>query len=257
MCVNDVLCQGAKPLFFLDYIATANVSAERIAELVKGVSDGCMLAGCALVGGETAEMPGIYADGDYDMAGFAVGMVDESKIVDGSDIKEGDVLIGLPSSGIHSNGYSLVRKILFESKGMDCSDAWPELGGASLGDVLLTPTRIYSREVSAVLSRVRPRAMIHITGGGFYENIPRVIPEGLGVSIDAGAWEVPDIFRFIAGHGNLETEDMFSTFNMGIGYIFVVREAEAGEVLSALAAAGEAPVGIIGRVVRGEGVIIE
>ncbi|MDR1068471.1 MAG: phosphoribosylformylglycinamidine cyclo-ligase [Clostridiales Family XIII bacterium] len=256
MCVNDVLCQGAKPLFFLDYIATGTVRAERVAELVKGVADGCVLSGCALVGGETAEMPGIYADGDYDMAGFAVGIVDEDAIVDGSGIREGDVLIGLPSSGFHSNGYSLVRKIFFESRGMGVADVVPELGGQTLGEVLLTPTRIYAKEVAAVLGRVRPQAMIHITGGGFYENIPRVIPAGLGVHIDAGSWDVPPVFELIARLGNLEAGDLFSTFNMGVGYIIIVRENEAETAIAALAAAGETGARVIGNITRGSGVAI-
>jgi phosphoribosylformylglycinamidine cyclo-ligase len=254
MCVNDVLCQGAKPLFFLDYIATGKVAAERVAELVKGVADGCVLGGCALVGGETAEMPGIYAEGDYDMAGFSVGIVDEDEIVDGSCISEGDVLIGLPSSGFHSNGYSLVRKIFFDVHGMSVEDKIPELGGKTLGSALLEPTRIYTKEVFSVLERMRPQAMIHITGGGFYENIPRVIPEGLGVRIDAGSWEVPTVFDVIASLGKLEREDLFATFNMGIGFIFVVRESSADVALAALAAAGETEARVIGRVVNGSGV---
>jgi phosphoribosylformylglycinamidine cyclo-ligase len=256
MCVNDVLCQGAKPLFFLDYIATGKVSAERVAELVKGVADGCVLGGCALVGGETAEMPGIYAEGDYDMAGFAVGIVDENAIVDGSRVSEGDVLIGLPSSGFHSNGYSLVRKIFFDVCGMSVNDKLPELGGGTLGAALIEPTRIYAKEVASVLESVRPQAMIHITGGGFYENIPRVIPDGLGVRIDANAWNVPEIFNVIARLGNLEKEDLFATFNMGVGFIFVVRESHADSVLGALEAAGETNARIIGRVVSGAGVVI-
>ncbi|MDR2610584.1 MAG: phosphoribosylformylglycinamidine cyclo-ligase [Clostridiales Family XIII bacterium] len=256
MCVNDVLCQGARPLFFLDYIATGKVSAEKIAALVKGVADGCVLGGCALVGGETAEMPGIYAEGDYDMAGFAVGIVDEDKIVDGSYIGEGDVLIGLPSSGFHSNGYSLVRKLFFEIGGMSLTDELPELGGVALGDVLLTPTRIYTKEVLAVLEKNAPLAMIHITGGGFFENIPRVIPEGLGVRIDEGSWDVPPVFSLAARLGNLEREDVFATFNMGIGFIFVVRESHRSDVFAALEDAGETKARVIGRVTRGSGVTI-
>jgi phosphoribosylformylglycinamidine cyclo-ligase len=256
MCVNDVLCQGAKPLFFLDYIATGKVAAERVAELVKGVADGCVLGGCALVGGETAEMPGIYAKGDYDMAGFSVGIVAEGEIVDGSSVSEGDVLIGLPSSGFHSNGYSLVRKIFFDIHGMNVDDKLPDLGGNTLGSALIEPTRIYAKEVASVLNNVRPHAMIHITGGGFYENIPRVIPDGLGVCIDAGSWDVPDIFGVIARLGNLDNEDLFATFNMGIGFIFVVRKSHADLVFEALETAGETNARIIGSVVRGAGVEI-
>jgi phosphoribosylformylglycinamidine cyclo-ligase len=255
MCVNDVLCQGARPLFFLDYIAAGKVGAEKIAELVKGVADGCVEAGCALVGGETAEMPGFYAEGDYDMAGFAVGMVDEESIIDGSAVQEGDLLVGIPSSGIHSNGYSLVRKIFFDLHGFDVSSKVDGLE-SSLGETLLTPTRIYAKVIFAVLGHLRPNAIIHITGGGFYENIPRVIPAGLGVKVDPGAWNMPPIFNAICHYGDLELSEMFSTFNMGIGMILVVSPSDRQAALNALENAGETGASVIGEVVKGEGVTL-
>jgi phosphoribosylformylglycinamidine cyclo-ligase len=235
MCVNDVLCQGAQPLFFLDYIATGKVHAEKTAEIVKGVADGCLLAGCSLVGGETAEMPGFYQDGEYDMAGFAVGIVDRDKIVDGHGIKSGDVLIGIPSSGVHSNGFSLIRKLFFEKLGMAATDYVEELG-ATIGETLLTPTRIYSDVCRAVLPKVDVKGMIHITGGGFFENIPRVIPEGLGVKIDRNAWEPLPIFRHIQSKGGIEDREMFSTFNMGIGLIMIVSPQDADRAVSLISA---------------------
>ncbi|MDR0596039.1 MAG: phosphoribosylformylglycinamidine cyclo-ligase [Clostridiales Family XIII bacterium] len=253
MCVNDVLCQGARPLFFLDYIATGHVSAEKVAELVKGVADGCELAGCALVGGETAEMPGFYAEDDYDMAGFCVGIVDRDSVIDGSRVAEGDLLIGVPSSGIHSNGYSLVRKLFFENLGIGVHDTVDGLDGP-LGEALLTPTRIYTKEVMSVLPAASPHAIVHITGGGFYENIPRVLPEGLGVQINLGTWEVPPIFNIIQSLGGMGSEDIYSTLNMGIGLIFVVAERDRAAVLNALEAAGENGAAVIGKVVKGEGV---
>jgi formyltetrahydrofolate-dependent phosphoribosylglycinamide formyltransferase len=260
MCVNDVLCQGARPLFFLDYIATSRVSAEKIAELVKGVADGCALSGCALVGGETAEMPGFYGADDYDMAGFAVGMVDEAEIIDGSRVAAGDVIIGLPSSGIHSNGYSLVRKVFFEIAGLTVNDRADGLDG-TLGETLLTPTRIYAKPITALLSRTgtgepgagRPTGMLHITGGGFYENIPRILPEGLGVEIDTDAWTRPPIFDAIMRYGNVAERDMFAAFNMGVGFMIVTRRADADATLSILKEQGE-DARIIGSVVPGEGV---
>jgi phosphoribosylformylglycinamidine cyclo-ligase len=254
MCVNDVLCQGAKPLFFLDYIATGKVSAEKIALLVKGVADGCALAGCALVGGETAEMPGFYAEDDYDMAGFAVGIVDEDKIIDGSSIKEGDILIGIPSSGLHSNGFSLVRKLFFENLGMKVTDTLEETG-TTLGEELLTPTNIYTKAVSALLKEVNPSALIHITGGGFYENVPRVIPKGLGAEITKGTWQIPKIIEVIQREGAMKDEDIFATLNMGIGLIAVVKKEDEQKAIKALRAAGEEATKI-GRIVKGSGVII-
>jgi len=254
MCVNDVLCQGAKPLFFLDYIATGKVEAEKVADIVKGVADGCVLGECALVGGETAEMPDFYADGEYDMAGFAVGVVDRSKIIDGSKIKKGDVLVGIPSSGIHSNGYSLVRKLFFDKMKLKATDYVAELG-KTLGNALITPTKIYTKACNAVLSKEKVSGIIHITGGGFFENIPRIIPEGLGVKIDVGSWPILPIFQYIQKCGNIEPNEMFATFNMGIGMIMVVSAERAETVMTLLREAGEEP-SVIGKIVSGEGVCL-
>lgn len=254
MCVNDVLCQGAKPLFFLDYIATGKVKAEKIADIVKGIADGCVLAECALVGGETAEMPDFYSSGEYDMAGFAVGVVDQSKIIDGSKIKEGNVLIGIPSSGIHSNGYSLVRKLFFEKMQMSVEDYVEDLG-KTLGEALITPTKIYTKACNSILSEMDVNGIIHITGGGFFENIPRIIPEGLGVEIKVGSWETLPIFQYIQRCGNIDQEEMFSTFNMGVGMIMIVEEERAKKALKLLSDAGE-KVTVIGKVVKGKGVTL-
>jgi phosphoribosylformylglycinamidine cyclo-ligase len=255
MCVNDVLCQGARPLFFLDYIATGHVIAEKIADIVRGVADGCELAGCALIGGETAEMPGFYADDDYDMAGFCVGIADKDRIIDGSGVAEGDLLIGVPSSGIHSNGYSLVRKLFFDELELGVDDRVNALD-ETVGEILLTPTRIYTTQVMAVLERTRPHAIVHITGGGFFENIPRVIPGGLGVRVHLGTWDAPQIFRYIQDSSGMNNEEMFSTLNMGIGLIFIVPVSGRKATLDALEAAGETGAGVIGKVVRGEGVTL-
>jgi len=254
MCVNDILCQGAKPLFFLDYIATGKVKAEKVADIVKGVSDGCIIGECALVGGETAEMPDFYADGEYDMAGFAVGVVDRSKMIDGSKIKKGDVLIGLPSSGLHSNGYSLVRKLFFEITKLRISDYVAEIG-RTVGNALITPTKIYTKACKAVLAKETVNGIIHITGGGFFENIPRIIPEGLGVKINIGSWRILPIFEYIQRSGNIDRNEMFSTFNMGIGMIMVVDKERAETIIDILKEAGEEP-NIIGEVVSGEGVCL-
>jgi phosphoribosylformylglycinamidine cyclo-ligase len=254
MCVNDVLCQGAKPLFFLDYIATGKVKAEKIADIVKGIADGCLLAGCALVGGETAEMPDFYAEGEYDIAGFAVGIVDKKKMIDGSRIKKGNVVIGIPSSGIHSNGYSLVRKLFFDKLGMSTEDKISELG-TTLGEALITPTKIYAKACNAVFEKSEVNGIIHITGGGFYENIPRIIPEGLGVSIRLGSWKILPIFQYIKQKGNIELKEMFSTFNMGIGMMMIVNRGQKETVLAALEKAGEKPA-VIGEIVKGQGVSI-
>jgi phosphoribosylformylglycinamidine cyclo-ligase len=254
MCVNDVLCQGAKPLFFLDYIATGKVKAEKIADIVKGIADGCVQAGCALVGGETAEMPDFYTEGEYDMAGFAVGIVDRKKIIDGSKIKEGNVVIGISSSGIHSNGYSLVRKLFFDKLGMKTVDYVEELGN-TLGEALITPTKIYASACDAVFDKLPVNGVVHITGGGFYENIPRIIPEGLGVRIELGSWQLPAVFRYISEQGNVELKEMFSTFNMGIGLMMIVDEEQKDLALSALEQAGETA-SVIGTIVKGQGVEI-
>jgi len=254
MCVNDVLCQGAKPLFFLDYIATGKVKAEKIADIVKGIADGCVLAECALVGGETAEMPGFYQDGEYDMAGFSVGIVDKKKIIDGSKITSGNVVIGIPSSGIHSNGYSLVRKLFFDQLKMKVTD-WVEPLGMTLGEALIMPTKIYTKACNSVLSKIQVNGIIHITGGGFFENIPRIIPEGLGVEIRLGSWEAAPIFDYIRQVGDIATEEMFATFNMGIGMMMVVDQADVETVKEQIALAGEQAFEI-GRIVEGEGVTL-
>lgn len=233
MCVNDILCQGAKPLFFLDYVATGELKAEKVADIVKGISDGCVKAGCALIGGETAEMPGFYGEGEYDMAGFSVGIVDKDKIIDGSKIEDGNIVIGLPSSGIHSNGYSLVRKLFFDNLGYDV-DKYIEVLGETLGEALIRPTKIYADTVMKVLNKYEVNGMVHITGGGFYENIPRIIPEGLGVKVNVKSWNVPPIFNLIREQGNVETDEMFKTFNMGIGYVFVVKESDAEDIIKAV-----------------------
>ena len=238
MCVNDVLCQGAKPLFFLDYIATGKVTAEKIADIVKGIADGCKQSGSALVGGETAEMPGFYGEGEYDMAGFSVGIVDKEKIITGAKVKPGNKIIGIASSGIHSNGYSLVRKVFFDKADMKVDDYVEELG-ETLGEALLRPTRIYADACNAVLPNFVVNGIVHITGGGFYENIPRILPEGTAVVINVDSWEKPPIFDFISKTGNIEKKEMFSTFNMGIGMMMVVEAGEAQAALEALKNAGE------------------
>lgn len=250
MCVNDILCQGAKPLFFLDYVATGQLKAEKVADIVKGVSEGCIQAGCALIGGETAEMPGFYDAGEYDMAGFSVGIVDKNRIIDGSKIEEGNVIIGLASSGIHSNGYSLVRKLFFDKLGYGVDKYFDELG-ETLGEALLTPTKIYVDTVMKVLREYEVRGMCHITGGGFHENIPRVIPKDLGVEIDLEGWDVLPIFKLIQEYGNVDIDEMFKTFNMGIGYVFVVSEEDARGMLKLIEDSGE-KVYRIGKVVKGE-----
>ncbi|MEG0157036.1 MAG: phosphoribosylformylglycinamidine cyclo-ligase [Anaerovoracaceae bacterium] len=248
MCVNDVLCQGATPLFFLDYIATGKVTAEKIADIVKGIADGCSQGKSALIGGETAEMPGFYGEGEYDMAGFSVGVVDKSKIITGQNIKEGDVIIGLPSSGIHSNGYSLVRKIFFDKMGF-AIDAHVDALGESLGEALLRPTKIYANACEAVVPKFDLKGIVHVTGGGFYENVPRILPEGIGAAFNVGSWNVPPIFKYIKECGGIEAKEMFSTFNMGVGMMMFVAKEDAPEVLSALKAAGEEAT-IIGETVK-------
>ncbi|MBS4538900.1 phosphoribosylformylglycinamidine cyclo-ligase [Clostridium sp. D2Q-11] len=247
MCVNDILCHGAKPLFFLDYFATGNLEGEKVAEVVKGIANGCKLASCSLIGGETAEMPGLYKGKEYDLSGFAVGVVDREKLIDGRNIKTGDIIIGLPSSGIHSNGYSLVRKLFFE-KLMWTHDTFIQELGSTLGEVLLTPTKIYWDIVSRLSEKFDIKGMAHITGGGFYENIPRIIPKGLGVDIDLSSWDRPEIFKLIQKLGNIHRDEMFRTFNMGIGYIIVVSKDESDIVLDEMKAIDEKAY-IIGEVV--------
>ena len=238
MCVNDVLCQGAKPLFFLDYIATGKVRAEKIADIVKGIADGCSQSGSALVGGETAEMPDFYGEGEYDMAGFSVGIVDKERIITGERIAAGDRIIGIPSSGIHSNGYSLVRKVFFEKMKMGVDEYVDELG-QTLGEALLTPTKIYANACGAVLPKFDVKGIVHITGGGFFENIPRILPDDTAAVIDTDAWQIAPIFTYIEKCGNIDRKEMFSTYNMGIGMMMVVDADDAAGVVEALKAAGE------------------
>ncbi|CAA7600981.1 phosphoribosylformylglycinamidine cyclo-ligase [Acididesulfobacillus acetoxydans] len=249
MCVNDVLVQGAEPLFFLDYLALGRVAPERIADIVSGVADGCAEAGCALLGGETAEMPGFYAPDEYDIAGFAVGVVNRDCLVDGRGIEAGDLLIGLKSSGLHSNGYSLTRKIMAP---YPLTTIFPELG-EPLGEVLLRPTRIYVKTVLPLVQSGKIRGMAHITGGGLTENIPRILPQGLGVEIDRGAWQVPGIFSLLQKLGEVEEAEMYCTYNMGIGFVLLIHAQDSENVLKMLERGGEAPV-ILGRAEPGEGV---
>ena len=255
MCVNDIVCCGAKPLFFLDYLAVGKNVPERVAEIVSGVAEGCVQAGCAIIGGETAEMPGFYEAEEYDMAGFAVGIVDKPKIFDKNTIVEGDVIIGLPSSGLHSNGFSLVRKV-FDVENQDLSAPVEELGGASLGEALLTPTRIYVKPMLALMEAVQIKSASHITGGGFYENLPRALPPGMTARIKEADVPVLPIFDLIQSEGAVPRRDMFNTFNMGIGMAVVVAQADADLALQTLREAGESPCRL-GEVVRGpEGVIL-
>ena len=238
MCVNDIICCGAKPLFFLDYIACGKNIPERIASIVSGVAEGCVQSGAALIGGETAEMPGFYPVDEYDLAGFFVGVVDKSKILDPSTMKAGDVVIALPSSGVHSNGFSLVRKV-FDVENSDIKSPREELGGKSIGETLLAPTKIYVKPVLALLEQVKVKGISHITGGGFYENIPRSIPDGLGAVIERNAVRVLPIFDLIAKEGNISERDMFNTFNMGVGMSIVVAREDAEKAIEILKANGE------------------
>ena len=238
MCVNDIICCGAKPLLFLDYIACGRNYPEKIASIVGGVAEGCVRAGCALIGGETAEHPGLMPEEEYDLAGFAVGVVDKSKVIDNSAMKEGDVMIALASSGVHSNGFSLVRKV-FDVDHCDLSAPVAELGGASLGETLLTPTRIYVKSVLALLKEVGVKGISHITGGGFYENMPRSIPKGLGVKIRKSDVKVLPVFDLIQKTGNISEHDMFNTFNMGVGMGIVVAKEDVDKSLEILKAQGE------------------
>ncbi len=239
MCVNDILVQGAEPLFFLDYLAVGKLDPEQVAAVVKGVADACKESGCALIGGETAEMNGFYPVGEYDIAGFAVGAVEKSKIITSERVKAGDVLLGLPSSGVHSNGYSLVRKIVFEKKGFKGDEVIPELG-KSIGEELLTPTRLYPKTCLPLIEKFDIHGMVHVTGGGYYENIPRALPDNMGAEINVDAWEVPAIFKLLKEWGNVDWHEMYRTFNMGIGMIIIVSADEAEKVKSFLAEKGEA-----------------
>lgn len=255
MCVNDIIVHGAEPLFFLDYLAVGKLDPEQVATIVRGIAAGCRQAGCALIGGETAEMPGFYASGEYDLAGFAVGVVERKKIIDGRQVKPGHVVIGLPSSGLHSNGYSLARKVLLEKAALRPDTYQPELG-KTLGEELLTPTKIYVKTIQHLLSRVPVEAMAHITGGGLPENLPRILPPGLGVRLNKKAWTVPPIFTLIQTLGAVPETEMYRTFNMGIGFVCLVAPEEADKACAVLAGAGEEPV-IIGRVEPGAGVCLE
>ena len=250
MCVNDIICCGAKPLFFLDYIACGKNYPEKIAQIVSGIAEGCVQAGCELIGGETAEMPGFYSEDEYDLAGFSVGAVDKAKVLDKTKMKEGDVIIALPSSGVHSNGFSLVRKI-FDVEKADLTSPVEELGGRSLGEALLTPTKIYVKPMLALFKEIEVKGVSHITGGGFYENIPRSIPDGLGASIEKAAVKVLPIFNLIAKAGNVPEHDMFNTFNMGVGMSVIVAAEDAEKAVQVLKDAGEEPY-IIGKIVRSD-----
>ena len=256
MCVNDIICVGAKPLFFLDYIACGKNIPEKIAQIVSGVAEGCVQSGAALIGGETAEHPGMMPVDDYDLAGFAVGIVDKKKILDNKTMEEDDVIIALPSSGVHSNGFSLVRKV-FDVENCDLNKTYDELGGKSLGETLLTPTKIYVKPLLALLDNVKVRAVSHITGGGFYENIPRSLPKGFSAKIKKSEVKVLPIFDLIAKTGNIPERDMYNTFNMGVGMSIVVAKEDADKALEILKANGEEPY-IIGSVIKDDrGVIFE
>ncbi|NLV76073.1 MAG: phosphoribosylformylglycinamidine cyclo-ligase [Tissierellia bacterium] len=254
MCVNDILCQGAKPLFFLDYIATGKLIPEKMADIVEGIANGCIKGECALIGGETAEMPGLYKAHEYDLAGFCVGIVDKERIIDGSNITKGDIIIGLPSSGVHSNGYSLVRKVVFEKNNMTIDEFIPELG-TTIGEELLKPTRIYTKTVRALVENFNVKGMAHITGGGFYENIPRIIPEGLTACIHTDRIDTPEIFKLMQKWGNIHIEEMYSTFNMGIGMVVIVSKEEAEEILNLLEEQGEEGV-LLGEIEKGQEKIV-
>ena len=255
MCVNDVLAQGAEPLFFLDYVAQGKTRPEVVEAIVSGVAEGCRQAGCALVGGETAEMPGMYAEGEYDIAGFTTGVVEKSRLIDGSKVKAGDVLVGIASSGIHSNGFSLVRKI-FSDCGLDLFKVYPEVDARRpLGEVALTPTRIYVRQVLDIIGRCDVHGVAHITGGGFDENIPRILRQGQGIAINEGSWEILPIFKFLEERGRIPHREMFNIFNMGIGMVLALDETEAGKAIGILSSYGDRA-SIIGKVTANPGVVI-
>lgn len=238
MCVNDIIVQGAEPLFFLDYLATGRLEPEKAAQVVEGIAEGCRQAGCALIGGETAEMPGFYSDGEYDIAGFTVGVVEKEKIIDGTSIKGNNLLIGIGSSGLHSNGYSLARRIIFDRMKLSINDTIPELG-SSVAETLLTPTCIYVRSIMNLLKDFKINGIAHITGGGLLENVPRVLPSGCVARIRTGSWEMPPVFKMLQEAGNVEQSEMYRTFNMGIGMVLVVRPKEAEDIISRLHGLGE------------------
>lgn len=250
MCVNDILVQGAEPLFFLDYLAVGKLVPEKAAAVVQGVAEGCRQAGCALIGGETAEMPGFYAEDEYDVAGFAVGVVDKSKLITGAGIVRGDQILALPSSGLHSNGFSLARKILFDVGGYRLKDRVAELG-RTIGEEMMTPTRIYVKTVLPLLEQFAVKGMAHITGGGVVENVPRILPEGVSAQIRRGSWPVPPVFRLIQSIGNISDQEMYRTFNMGIGLCLVVPIDQTEGMMNQLQANGE-PVYRIGEIIPGD-----
>ncbi len=254
MCVNDIICCGAKPLFFLDYIACGKNYPEKIAQIVSGIAEGCVQSGCELIGGETAEMPGFYSEDEYDLAGFSVGVVDKAKVLDKTKVKEGDVIIALASSGVHSNGFSLVRKV-FDVENIDLKAPVEALGGASLGETLLTPTKIYVKPMLELFKEVEVKAVSHITGGGFYENIPRSLPDGYSAKIDKASVKILPIFKLLAEVGNIPEHDMFNTFNMGVGMSVVVAAEEAEKALEILKAAGEDAY-VIGQIVKSDEKVI-
>ena len=256
MCVNDIAAQGAEPLFFLDYIACGKNNPALLEQVVAGVADGCVQSEAGLIGGETAEMPGMYAEDEYDLAGFAVGVAERSNIVDGSAITTGDVLIGLPSSGVHSNGFSLVRKALFEEAGYDVNTKLEELDGKTLGEVLLEPTRIYVKALKPLFAKHLIKGVAHITGGGFIENIPRMYTDGLAAKIDTSSWNVPPIFDVIEKAGNVNHAEMFNVFNMGIGMVLAVDESKAEEALSTLSENNETAY-VIGKMIERENAAVE
>lgn len=250
MCVNDILVQGAEPLFFLDYIAVGSLKPEKVAAIVRGVAEGCLQAKCSLIGGETAEMPGFYGPDEYDIAGFAVGVVEKSRILTGESIAPGDVVLGLASTGVHSNGFSLVRKIFFDQGGYGVDHVFPELG-MPLGEALLTPTRIYVREIQPLLEKGLLKAMAHITGGGLIENIPRVLPDGVDVELNSGSWNVPPIFTLMQKLGNVDFTEMHRVFNMGIGMALITSVEKAAEIIDILP-----QVKLIGKVTKGDKKVI-
>ena len=251
MCVNDVLVQGAMPIFFLDYVAVGKNFPEQIEQIVKGVADGCELSECGLIGGETAEMPDMYEVGDYDLAGFCVGVVEKSKLITGEKVKKGNKVIGLSSTGVHSNGFSLVRKIVMKDNNLDLNGYRDVFDGKSLGEALLTPTRIYVKTIKRLLEQVEVNGMCHITGGGFYENVPRIIPQGLCAKLDTKAIDTPKIFNFLQEVGQVPKEEMYNVFNMGIGFMIIVDEDKADKTMEVLKSLGEKPV-LLGEVVEGE-----
>jgi phosphoribosylformylglycinamidine cyclo-ligase len=256
-CVNDILVQGARPLFFLDYFGTGKLQPSVAADVVKGLAEGCRSVGCALIGGETAEMPGLYTDGEYDLAGCIVGLVERAHVVDGSGVRTGDIVLGLASDGLHTNGYSLARQVLLEDAGLALDVPLTELGGVTLAEALLWPHHCYAPAVLPILaaSEMPIKAMAHITGGGFIDNIPRVLPEGIGVQIHKSAWEVPPLFRLIQERGNIAEAEMFRVFNMGVGFILIVAPEHGAEIEARLAEAGET-VFRLGETVAGEGVTV-